>query len=394
VVSSDAEGYHQYLTALFIHQDVFNQPYSYVLEDGRLFNKYNYGVALLQLPFFLVAHLVTLVFDFPASGNITAYVISVIIAGIFYTYLGLLFLFRLLRKKYDLKTTWITVILVFLGTNLVYYAYRDPGMSHAYAFFLIALFIYGVHRYYDDPGFRSGLVIASSLGILGLIRLPHLLIVVYLVLIRVSTWKDLRKNIHFLRNYWLPLLLIPFFLIALYIPQSLYWHALTGHYFVNPYDYSLVDEGFFNWNKPRIGLVLFGPVGGWLLLTPIMLFAIAGLLMQLWNFRGSPWAILIILTTTLYLYGSWWHPTLAGSFGHRGFTDIYPFLALPLAFIVHSILKSAKSVKYIMMGIWTLLIYINLQFSFMYQYWWWDVEWGWQGYLNTLAKAFFIQYGG
>ncbi len=394
VVSADAQGYHQYLTALFIHHDIFEQPYSFVLEDGRFFNKYNYGVAFLQLPFFLASHAIAEIFNLPAEGNLTVYIVGVILSGVLYTFLGLLILFGLLRRKFSPTTTWITLTIIFLGTNLVFYAYREPGMSHVYAFFLVALFINAVHQYYDQPGFKPALLMGLSLGLLAVIRLPHILIGLYLILFRVSTVKDLRKNLHFLKSYWTPLLVIPFFIILFYIPQMLYWHALTGNYFVNPYDYSLVDEGFSNWKNPEIGVVLFGPRGGWLVYSPLLLLALAGAVWQTLKKEGSPWLVLFIVVVTTYLYGSWWSPTLACSFGHRGFVDLYALLALPLAWIIQKIVRSGKVVKMIFSVSVFLLIYLNLYISFKFKYPWWEQEWGWQDYFTIVGNAFLISQGG
>lgn len=393
VVSSDAEGYNQYLTAIFIHKDVFNQPFSFVMEDGRFFNKYTYGVALLQLPFFIIAHGVSIIFNLPHEGKINAYIIGVILCGVTYAYLGLILLFKLLRRKFSFRTSLFSLLIIFLGTNLVFYTYREPGMSHVYAFFLISLFIFSVHKYYDHPGWKAAVLMAVSIGILGLIRLPHLIVGIYLILFRVSSLKDIKKNIHFLRSYWVPLLILPVPLIILYIPQSLYWHTLTGNYFVNPYHYSLVEEGFFFWNNPQFKTVLLGPQGGWLLYSPLVLLAFGGVVYQFRKKVGSPWAVLVITAITAYLYASWWMPTLAASFGHRGFVDIYPVLVFPMAWLIDRILKSTKNVKiafYLFAGI---LIYISLFFSFNFKYPWWNQVWDYDTYLNFLGMAFFMVSG-
>ncbi|HPE55375.1 MAG TPA: hypothetical protein P5514_11150 [Bacteroidales bacterium] len=393
VVSSDAEGYNQYLTAVFIHNDIFHQPYSFVLEDGRFFNKYNYGVALLQSPFYIVSHLVSKLFGLPNDGKLNAYIVGVILCGVFYAYLGLLLLFKLLRRKFSLKTTLITLGILFLGTNLVFYTYREPGMSHVYAFFLISLFIYSVHKYYDQPGWTAAIIMAVALGILALIRLPHLLIGIYLVLFRVSSFRDLRKNLHFLSNYWVPLISIPLAIVLFYIPQSLYWHALTGKIFVNPYHYSNVAEGFFFWNNPQFKTVLFGPHGGWLLYSPLVLLAFAGVVYQFRKRVGSPWAVSIILLTTTYLYASWWLPSLAASFGHRGFVDIYPVLAFPMAWIADRILRSGILLKTTFYSLAGLLVYLSVFMSFNFKYPWWNQDWGYGTYLDFIGMAFFLVPG-
>lgn len=392
IISSDAEGYHQYLTALFIKNDILNQPYSFHLENGKLFNKYTYAVALLQFPFFIAAHIVALVFNLPSTGKFTPYVFGVNMAGAVYAYLGLLFLFKTFRRKYGNKVAWATTGLLFLGTNLLYYTWLEPGTSHVYAFFLISWFIYLVPGFFRHPGWKTAFFLALPLGILALMRITHVVVLVYLVLYKVNTQRDLMSNIKFLIRNLNHLFLIPLFVVLFYIPQSLYWFAATGKYIVNVYDYSLVDEGFFNWKSPKIGLVLFGSTGGWLVITPLMFLALAGIIWQIIKKRGSPWAALLITAMITYVYGSWWAPTLSASYGHRGFVDIYPILALSLAYFIYRVFQlKNKSCFYALSFISLVLVYINIRMSYLYVYLWWDMEWGWSGYFNTLREVFFIQ---
>ncbi|MCF8369815.1 MAG: hypothetical protein K9G76_12315 [Bacteroidales bacterium] len=394
VISSDAEGYYQYLPAVFIKKDIFNQPYSFPLENGKLFNKYTYGVALMELPFFLLAHMVALVFDLPIAGKFTSYAFGVIMAGAFYTFMGLLLIFKLLRRRYNVKVVWLTVGAVFFATNLVYYTYLEPGASHAFAFFLVSWIIYLVPKFYRSPGWKRALLLALAIGILALIRLTHLMILAYLLLYKVNSTDSLKANFLFLTKHLKYLLLIPAFVILLYIPQHLYWYSLTGRFILNPYEYSYVEESFSNILNPKIGLVLFGSTGGWLVLTPLMIFALFGIIMQIRKKTGSPWPVILITTLTIYMYSSWWHPTLAGSFGHRGFVDIYALLAFPLAYLINSTKISTRKLMFRgLVAVFALLAFINIRLTFLYQYWWWDVEWGWTGYFKTLAKVFFIDVG-
>lgn len=64
MIWSDAEGYYLYLPALFINggfEDlaVRSEVQFPLFEDtNKRFTKYTYGVALMELPFFLLAHLI------------------------------------------------------------------------------------------------------------------------------------------------------------------------------------------------------------------------------------------------------------------------------------------------------------------------------------------------
>lgn len=390
VISSDAEGYYQYLTALFIKHDILNQPYGYPLPDGKIFNKYNYGVALLEMPFFLIAHGVTKLFGLPINGKFTAYSFALIIGTAFYVFIGLLLLFRLLLKIYSKRASMITLVILFFGTNLLYYTYLEPGMSHAYAFFLIAVWIYSIDQFYINSDWKGILTMSVTLGIIALIRIPHVLVLLYLPFYKVNRICILKDRVKFLLNHWKFLLLLPLIILIFYIPQILYWHAITGHYIVNPYDYSYAEEGFTFITNPHFFQVLFSPVGGWITVTPLVLLGIYGLLSGFEKNEISPWGTLLMILIPLYVYASWWHPNIDASYGHRGMVDILPFLALPIGGVIQKLNYEKWLLRNIAFGLIFLFIFINIRLSYLYTYMWWNVEWGWTQYFDQMLKTVFI----
>jgi len=79
-IRSDGTGYYAYLPAIFIYNDlqfdfldnkalVNDDGASRVkLDNGKIVNKYACGLALLQLPFFLIAYLLSFLFGQPIDG--------------------------------------------------------------------------------------------------------------------------------------------------------------------------------------------------------------------------------------------------------------------------------------------------------------------------------------
>ena len=133
---SDSLGYYQWLPALLIEGRLDAMPWTYVLENGQGLSLFNMGVALLQLPFFLIGHAWALVSGAEANGWSAPYAVAQFAAAAFYLALGCLFVFRALRRYHDERTALWTTTMLYLGTNLFYYASFEPGMSHVYAFFL------------------------------------------------------------------------------------------------------------------------------------------------------------------------------------------------------------------------------------------------------------------
>ena len=87
-INSDGKGYYAYLTAIFIYQDLeygfiddyetkYYAPESYVdfrrEVEGGIANITFVGLALFFLPFFLVAHIVSMVLGLPTDGYAPLY---------------------------------------------------------------------------------------------------------------------------------------------------------------------------------------------------------------------------------------------------------------------------------------------------------------------------------
>jgi len=160
----DKAGYYVYLPATFIYKDLshlsfyrdITNKYELVKEDplpcygchtqpatGRMLNKYPVGVAIAELPFFMLTHaIVVLTHQGMPDGFSPSYQLSVLLATIFWSVLGLWNLRSILKRYFSRDNiVLLTLLGIAAGTNFYYYAAFDGGMSHAFsfAFFTIAL---------------------------------------------------------------------------------------------------------------------------------------------------------------------------------------------------------------------------------------------------------------
>lgn len=161
-ILSDGKGYYVYLPAVFIYHDL---GFSFVDEiektyydtntkydfrsywEGKAYSKYSVGVALLLSPFFIIAHLLSLLLGYSADGYSQPYTIAVCIGALFYLLLGLTYLKKLLSLyKIGDTATVVAITSITFGTNLFYYTIVEPSMSHVYSFAFIAMFLYSTLR--------------------------------------------------------------------------------------------------------------------------------------------------------------------------------------------------------------------------------------------------------
>ena len=367
VIWSDAEGYYLYLPALFIYNGFVEvpvrTPYQHrVYKDtDKHFTKYTYGVALMELPFFLVAHGLSSLLTLPnteTTGYSDLYIAAILLAAAFYVWIGLFFLKKALVRNYSYWISIATVLSVFLGTNLYHYVTREAGMSHGYSFCLFAIFIYLTPRFYEKEKVPFKMIAGMGLlaGLIVLIRPTNILLLLYLFFYNVTTWKSFQERFNFYLSNFSRLLLFPVFSFIVFIPQFLYWHHISGNFIM----YSYGGEGFSNWASPRVLDVLFNIKNGWLLHTPMAALMLLGLGIGVYRKKPNMRLTLFIFLITLYVFSSWWCWWFGGALGYRVYVEYYTLLAFPLAYLIQLVFQQrSKFIKISFSILLALMIYYN-----------------------------------
>lgn len=336
VIAWDVISYYSYLPAAFIehdltlsftereHEGVYWQDN---LSDGRHLIKTSMGLSIMYMPFFLVAHATAGMLGYQANGFTVPYAFALVFSGLFYAVLGLCLLRRLLLRHFGEWTTACTLIIVMQCTNLYWYSVCETPMSHAFSFCLIALFALLTETWHEKPSAGRSIGIGLTLGLISLIRPTNILVGIYFLLYGINSKETLRRKWDLLMASWWKMLLMALAALAVWIPQMAYWYINTDHLLY----YSYGDRERFFFNDPKIWKGLFGFRKGWLIYTPVMVFALTGLVPLYRRHRDSFWGIVVFLPIFLYVVFSWWCWWYGGGCGMRALIDIYPLMALPLA---------------------------------------------------------------
>ncbi|MFY9153404.1 MAG: glycosyltransferase family 39 protein [Prolixibacteraceae bacterium] len=384
IVGSDMEGYYQYLFHFFIKDwELFDRmPWVIGYGEGKTLSVFTSGLAILWSPFFLIAHIISLFLGLPADGKSSLYYGFIEVAGIFYTYVGLVFLYKFLREFFEHQVSLMATVLFFLATNVFFYSVLlGAGMSHVYSFSMIAIYLYYTHQFSKKSSLKNIILLGVPFAMAVLIRPTNIISGLYLFLYGVSDWATFREKITFwIKNYWT---IVALFVVGVivFIPQMAYWHYVTGKFLV----YSYQEYGFPNWNAPKFGIVLFGKYNGWLTYTPIVIFALVGLFILLWRKQMNSLSVLFILLLCTYINSSWWVPTFSAAVGQRAMIDFLPFLAIPLAFVLTQIKAMNQALKISLGLIMIIFIFYNIQFGFRYEAgMWWDSPMTWTKFWTAL----------
>lgn len=381
MIWADAEGYYQYLTAVFIHHDLKAQPYAYFLPDGTAFNKYTYGVALMQLPFFLAGMLVNMALHLPHDGYTAVNGFFITLASVTYTLLGIRFLWKTTAST-DRTGRLAGLGLLFLASNLFFYTLVESGLSHSFSFFLIAWFLYRVPPFLQSPSTRNTLWCALPLALAVIVRPTNAVAVLFIFLYDINHWKELVGRLRWFFSKAGPVVIFLATAFLLFLPQMYYWHLTTGRWLVYSYHYSYTDnETFRFWAQPRMLAVLAGPRSGWLVYSPVMLLSLAGMVRGFIIKAPWRWAVPVIFVLIWYINASWWSYTFACGFGYRSFVDFYGLMALPFLVMVQDLVWRLPSRHKLLLLIpAVVLVYLNIRLSVFYDAipCWDGPGWGWE----------------
>ncbi len=349
-INGDMKAYYAYLPAVFIYNDLqfsfveayehthyANEPGNYknfrIETERGIVNKVTPGVALLLLPFFLIAHLLALAGLGEADGYSIIYQWSVAVAVWFYLCIGLIYTRKLLIA-FGLRhyIAQITLFILVLGTNLWYYGAYDTTVPHIFNFALVAMFLYHAKLAMTQQSQRSLWTSFLLLGILVIIRPTHLLSALLFIPMAKNArealymiWKSV-KHIHHHTPQAAGLL-------AIMLIPVLIWMEQTGQ----PIVYSYGNERFY-FDDPRILEFMFSFRQGWLLYTPLMALSVGGMVILYRSNRFLAVYVSIFLLLFVYISSCWWAWWYGGCYGQRVMIDHYALLALPMAFAIDRVI--------------------------------------------------------
>jgi len=366
VIYWDVISYYAYLPATFIFDDIRLEKKETFANgifwpekspNGGNVIKTTMGMSILYAPSFFVGHLFAKLFGYPAYGYSAPYKIALLVGALFYLVLGLIFLRKILLSLFSDNITALTILAVVLGTNLTYYASREATMSHLYSFTLISIFVWLTILWHKLPKLTSLIWVGALAGLISLVRPTNVIILVFFFLYDVKSWQSISQKFQFFFRHfhWLLLMFLAFLLV--WMPQFVYWKAITGNFLY----YSYTKETFF-FGNPQILNGLFSYRKGWFIYTPMMFLAVIGVPFLYRKMKELSWAVSAFIVLNTYVVLSWWCWWYGGGFGQRAMIDSYLILAIPFAVLLTTARQSGKYL-YSTLRIITVILILHNQFE-------------------------------
>jgi hypothetical protein len=339
-VRSDAVSYYVYLPAVFIHGDPSLTAlaadccggqfpaYTAIIRwpaTGAWVNAHPIGVAVLVSPFFALADLLARWGNLPRDGFWGLHTHLSGLAGPAYLVVGLLLVARVLTRTFRPRVVAATVVVLAFGTNLFHYATWDSLYSHVYAFCLLAALMAVLPAFYEAPSARTAAIVGALCGLLLLVRHTNALLLLVVPLYGLVDGAALRRRLGWAWQNRGVLALTAATAACTVLPQLWLYHRATGRWLVSSYGHL-----WFRFDNPRIVAVLFSTQKGLFFWSPLLLVALAGVLVTRGGARAWVPPLLVIFPIQTYLVASWHDWQFGASYGHRAFTDDLALFAVPL----------------------------------------------------------------
>jgi hypothetical protein len=393
-VCADKAGYYFYLPATFEtgftatkYAEGFDLKHGLGFHidknQNKVITKFTYGVALLQVPFYLLAASSAKIFSVTADPYSEFYITFINLGAAFYIVLGLYFFRRWLEYYFKPSSALLTSLILFTGTGLYYYVLDESLMTHMYSFFLFSSILYSSKKFADEKKFKHFIFFMLGLALAILVRPTNIIFGLIAFFMDVRSFSDFKMkwNLYVrLKNIFAGI----FILFLVFLPQFIYWKFAFGKFIV----WSYQGEGFTLWNAPRFDLVWFSTSGGLLLYTPLIVVSLGVLAWMAIRRIANVAVIVFSFLLISYLCASWYTPLFGEcNFGERPMVEYLPIFGFPIAFLLNQYPTFNKTKKIIFTTLLIFCVYYNQSLFSAFNTCFPGNEWDWKVFVNLLKEG-------
>lgn len=328
-IRSDGYGYHIWVRHLltrdlnFCAERNFEKPYGHVSvtvapegRSGRCGNIYPPGVALTKLPFLVVGA------NTEVGGEPTVYeqMVTLVLPMLLLS-LSVAMLIHALSGWVGAASRNTAIAAAVLGTGFFHYAVFDGGFSHIYsAFWVTTAFWASLQKF----GWARVLTCVSVAMLIltrntNVILFPVLALAIYVGMTRSGSTP--MQSLRFL----------PWAILGGIVGVAV--QLLLNRWFSGTWTLSSYGRYEFQPGEFHLREVLFSYTKGLFTWYPVLFVAVT---LPLFYARTRLLGLAVLVTILMYgtLYGFWFSWQLGGGFGHRGFIELIPIVAVTFALAI------------------------------------------------------------
>lgn len=347
---SDGQMYYAYVRSFIIDRDLdfrneFQQltPFPEQLgmvnftKIGYVANKYPIGYGLVSLPFFILAHFLSLGlmrFGYTAffpNGYSFLYSVLVQFGHVIYGIVGVIFGYKFLANYFEKKLAILSILTIWFSTSLIYYGAIFTLMPHVAGFCFLNIAYYLSCKLNEKTKWLPYAFIGISMGLTIILRPSNILLLLYPAYIIGRLFFKRLFNFGTYRKFWLKFLLLLGCLFCIIFMQFLVWRIIYGSYLT----YSYGEKEKFFLNNPQLNAVLFSSNHGLFYWAPVTLIAVVGLLLAILKNRKIEFTFFLFgFVLLLYCNASWHCWWFGDAFGARAFSEAGLIFSFGLAYFM------------------------------------------------------------
>ncbi len=338
--------------------------------DGKPMYFFLFGMSYFYSVFFIIGHWFSGLLGVPQDGFSEPYQIAVVLGCMIYVAIGLFLVRKILLNFFTEKVSTLLIFVLVFGTNYIHHLTLKNLEPVAILFMLSAFVIWQTIRWHVNFKFKNLIGVFAGISLMALVKPSEILFASVPILWGIHDKESLIQKLTICYRKKYDFLIALLLCSLLFIPQISYWYIKTGHFIYDSYKNPGVGLDIFS---PHIFETLFSYRKGWLLYTPVMVFAIIGFYF-LWLFNRKIFAAIFIgFVICFYVVASWTEWWYGAGFSLRPLITYYPLLLIPLGYFVKVIFKKNKI--WLNGGLFCALAFC----TFINQFQWWQLK---NGILN------------
>lgn len=294
---------------------------------GKPGNPWTMGTGWLLAPFFVVGHGLALLANalgakVPTNGVSLVDQYTTYLGTVVYAFWGLVIIFGMARRRFGSTPALVGCVGVLLSSTLFFYSTYVPSFSHGVAFFCAACLLWCWDRLLrpadEDaapPAWWRWLVFGALTGLAALVR-PQLAVFALPAAGWWFAWAwRCRRRVPELARLAGGGVLSAAAALLVFLPQMLYWRYVFGKWLTVPQ-----GDWFMQWDNSLMWETLFSARGGLLVVTPLMWFAVLGLVLLARRDRTMAAMGVGLVLITAFINGAAWDFWSGWGYGARRFT--------------------------------------------------------------------------
>jgi hypothetical protein len=257
----------------------------------------------------------------PPAGTEPIYQAAVCQATLLYGAAGLFLLMHALRSWVGPAVAFWATVLAWLGSPVRFYLSVLPGLAHGVEFFAAVLVLRAYQSLRERPDRARALKAGAACGLVFLARSQDGLLLGLPAIELLWRWLGGPER----RRYAVMAVALVAAFVVVALPQIAVWQAMFGTPLLIPHE-RLHGAQFLHRDQPQLLGTLVSPRGGLFTSYPVMLLAVAGLLVLV--FRDPRY---VIACVPVVLAGWYVNAIVFDWYQVRRFTGVVPLVAPGLA---------------------------------------------------------------